>query len=350
MHENPVILSDLDDIIAADLPWENLCGKTVLVSGAAGFLPAYMVKTLLHLNHRSNSAPIRVVGLVRNLEKSRERFLAYASDPNLEFWEADLNQQLTYPGKLDIIIHAASQASPKYYGTDPIGTLSANVLGTYHLLDLASRKQVSRFLFFSSSEVYGVPPEPASIREDQFGPIDPTQVRSCYAESKRMGETICVSFLSQKQVPALMVRPFHTYGPGLHLDDGRVFADFIASIVRKQDIVMNSDGSAVRSFCYLADATLGFFTVLLKGKPGEAYNVGNPECSVSIRELAQTLVGLYPDLNLKAVFKSTGSTGSLASTFQQLCPDISKIQNLGWKPVTDIATGFKKSVDSFVHL
>lgn len=347
MKEHPVVSADLDQILAARLPWEMLHGKTVLVAGAAGFLPAYMVKTLLHLNNRNPSANIRVIALVRDTEKARKRFSAFASRPDLEIWQADISRPLDYPGQIDIVIHAASQASPKYYGTDPVGTLSANVLGTYHLLELAAEKQVSRFLYFSSSEVYGIPPDPSRIREDQYGPVDPTQVRSCYAESKRMGETICVSFMAQKKVPVFLVRPFHTYGPGLKLDDGRVFADFIASIVQRRDISMNSDGAAVRSFCYLADATIGFFTVLLKGSPGLAYNVGNPECSVSIKELAQTLVGLYPELGLKAVFRAPESSGYLASGFQQLCPDISRINALGWKPETDIPAGFRKTVDSF---
>ncbi|MFM2360976.1 MAG: hypothetical protein RLY16_2969 [Bacteroidota bacterium] len=346
METNAIVLADLEQIVAADLPWQQFYNKTVLVTGANGFLPAYMVKTLLWLNHKQN-ANIKVIGLVRNIEKAKLKFKDYLQDAHLELWHTNIDAPLSHPDNIDFIIHAASQASPKYYGVDPIGTLSANVLGTYHLLELAATKKVERFLYFSSSEVYGALAASDSIAESSYGAIDPTQVRSCYAESKRMGETLCVSFMAQKQVPVVMARPFHTYGPGLSLDDGRVFADFVANIIKREDIVMNSDGSAVRSFCYLADATIGFFTVLLNGKAGEAYNVGNPAGAISIKELATLLVNLYPQLNLKAVFKTVDPSQYLTSTFNKLCPDISKINALGWEPTTSVADGFKKTIDSF---
>jgi len=206
---------------------------------------------------------------------------------------------------------------------------------------------VEKFMYFSSSEVYGAVLNGDNIDESMYGVIDPTQVRSCYAESKRMGETMCVSFAHQYKVPVSIVRPFHTYGPGLSFDDGRVFADFVANIVKGEDIVMNSDGSAIRSFCYLADATIGFFTVLLKGENSMAYNVGNPGGAVSIKELADLLVNLYPQKKLKAVFKKPESETYLQSYFNRLCPVIEKIKLLGWQPVTTLHEGFKRTIDSY---
>ncbi|MEO5893104.1 MAG: NAD-dependent epimerase/dehydratase family protein, partial [Ferruginibacter sp.] len=242
----------------------------------------------------------------------------------------------------------ASQASPKYYGTDPVGTLSANTIGTYNLLNLAVAKSVEKFLYFSSSEVYGTVASSDNIGENVYGAIDPTQVRSCYAESKRMGETMCVSFASQYKIPVSTVRPFHTYGPGLSFDDGRVFADFVANIVRGENIVMSSDGSAVRSFCYLADATAGFFTVLLKGQNAASYNIGNPATSISIRDLANLLVDMYPQKKLKAVFKEVDSAVYLQSNVSRLCPAIEKVKALGWEPRTGLSAGFKRTIDSFI--
>ena len=344
---NPIIQEDVNEILKAPLPWDQLLGKTVLVTGANGFLPAYMVRTLLELSNRHPNTPVQVIGLVRNLEKARQRFMEYADNPCLKLIQGAITAPIQLDMPVDIIIHAASQASPKFYGTDPVGTLAANTLGTYYLLELAAEKKVSRFLYFSSSEVYGALDDASSITENQYGKIDPTQVRSCYAESKRMGETTCVSFAAQKQIPVTIARPFHTYGPGLALDDGRVFADFVANVVKGENIVMNSDGAAVRSFCYLADATVGFFTVLLLGESGHAYNVGNPDGAISIRDLANIVVQLYPEKQLNAVFGASQPGTYLASSFNVLCPNIEKISRLGWKPKTGVAEGFRRTIDSF---
>ena len=342
-----IISEDLENIISADLPWQNLSGKTVLVTGANGFLPAYMVQSLLLLNKKNIGDKIKVIGLVRNIGKAKKRFKPYLDSDSFSLVFADISRTVEIKEKIDFIIHAASQASPKYYATDPVGTLSANTIGTYHLLQLAVENSVEKFLFFSSSEVYGAVAAD-DIDENSYGAIDPTQVRSCYAESKRMGETMCVSFAAQYKIPVNIVRPFHTYGPGLSFDDGRVFADFVANIVNGEDIVMNSDGAAVRSFCYLADATAGFFTVLLKGENAQAYNVGNPAGTISIKELAHLLVNIYPQKKLSAVFKQVENATYLPSNFSRLCPDIEKIKALGWRPFTGLAEGFKRTIDSFI--
>lgn len=345
-EQNLIIADDLKKIISSPLPWEKLYGKTVLISGANGFLPAYMVKSLLYINELRIGATINVIALVRNKEKAQQRFVDYKNRNDIQIILSDITKPISFDGRINFIIHAASQASPKFYATDPVGTLAANTIGTYHLLQLAAEKKVEKFLYFSSSEVYGAISDRNSIAEDVYGSIDPTNIRSCYAESKRMGETMCVSFSSQFKIPVSIVRPFHTYGPGLYLDDGRVFADFVSNIVNGKNIEMNSDGSAVRSFCYLADAAEGFFTVLLKGEDRQAYNIGNPEASLSIKELAELLVNLYPERKLKAVFKQS-SSNYLQSTFNKLCPNISKVNKLGWSPDTQISKGFKRTIESF---
>jgi len=249
-----------------------------------------------------------------------------------------------------MILHAASQASPKYFGTDPVGTLNANVLGTYNLLELAREKRSEEFLFFSTGEVYGEVDEARMpIREDGYGYVDPVNVRSCYAESKRMGETMCVAWSHQHGVPVKIVRPFHTYGPGMRLDDGRVFADFVANVVQGQDIVMKSDGSAIRAFCYVADATVGFFEVVRKGGNREAYNIGNDKGEASILELANVLANLFPDRPLKIIRKETLSGNQyLQSKINRACPDISKVRALGWEPRYSVEEGFRRTVRSFL--
>ena len=328
---NPFIQKDIQGIIDKISDVDRFRNKCILISGANGFLPAYLVETFLSMPAEMN---VKVIAMVRNREKAEKRFVHYLSHPGMKILLHDVCLPYHQKEKIDFIIHAASQASPKYYGVDPVGTLTANVLGTLNLIELAKEQQCESFLFFSSGEVYGeVKEEEIPIRETTFGYLDPALVRSCYGESKRMGENICVSYFAQYGVPAKIVRPFHTYGPGMALDDGRVFADFVANIVRKENIVLQSDGSAIRPFCYLADATLGFLTILTKGENGQAYNIGNPDEEKSIRELADIMVGLYPELGLKVEMKVKAADNSyLKSPIKRNSPNIEKAMKLDWKP------------------
>jgi len=348
-NRNIIVEQDLKFIINSPLNWDALEGKIVLISGANGFLPAYMVETILFLNENKFTIPAKVIGLVRNKEKAKKRFIFYAERKDLELIEADVNEPFEYQSPINFIIHAASQASPKYYGIDPVGTLLPNTIGTNNLLRLALKNPIESFLFFSSGEVYGeLDDSHIPTKEDDYGFLNPTIVRSCYGESKRMGETMCVSYHHQFNVPVKIVRPFHTYGPGMQLDDGRVFADFVGDIVNNRDIIIKSDGSAIRAFCYLADAIIGFFTVLLKGENGEAYNVGNPMGTSNIKELANTLINLFPGKKIKVIetYKSTDNN-YLKSTINRNCPNISKIKNLGWNPYYSVSEGFKRTIESY---
>ena len=343
-----VIAEDLRMIAGDGLAFESLRGKTILVTGANGFLPAYLVEALLHLNE-SRKLGLRVIGLVRSPEKAKARFASHLSRPDFSLDTQSLLEPLRFSGPIDVIVHAASQASPKFYGIDPVGTLAPNVLGTYRLLELAREKKSSDFLFFSSSEVYGQSAQAASLEENSYGVTDCMKVRSCYAESKRMGETMCVSWAHQYGVPVKVVRPFHIYGPGMASDDGRVFADFVADIVANRNIVMKSDGSAVRAYCYLADATRAFLTVLLNGQHGEAYNVGNPAAQASVLELAERLVRLFPERKLRVErITSGGGNAYLSSPINRLGPNVSKLESLGWHAVTGLDEGFRRTVESYL--
>ncbi len=344
---NRIIEEDIRTILEDTPCLSVLRGKTVLISGAGGFLPAYMVETLLSLNFRDPGFDVHVIAMVRNKEKASRRFHHLLGTPHLEIVENDVCLPFEPARKVDYIVHAASQASPKYYGSDPVGTLNANLTGTINLISLAHRHSVESFLYFSSSEVYGeVTDIQIPTQETMFGYLDPAQVRSCYAESKRMGETICMSWFHQYGVPAKVVRPFHTYGPGMALDDGRVFSDFVSDVVHHRNIVLHSDGRARRAFCYLADATKAFLTVLLKGEAGKSYNVGNPHEEYSISELAELIVSL--ELGLVVERKQNVNNGYIASTTSRISPNIARMEELGWKPVVDAKTGFKRTIDSFL--
>ena len=349
MTSNNIIKEDLETIYNSDIDWSKFYNSTILITGANGFLPAYLVESLLYLNYVNLKNNVRVIVLVRNIENAKIRFSEYLEDKHLEFIEQDVSDSILISKKVDYIIHAASQASPKFYGIDPVGTLKANVLGTMNLLEVAKNNDIKSFLYFSSGEVYGeLDSKQIPTKENIFGYINPTNVRSCYAESKRMGENICVSYHHQYGVSAKIVRPFHTYGPKMKLDDGRVYADFVSDILKEKDICMRSDGSATRSFCYLTDATVGFFKILLDGKNGEAYNMGNPNEELSISELAKILVNLYPEKGLKVIKKLDKENNNyLKSSLTRNSPNIIKISELNWYPFVSTKEGFKRTIESY---
>jgi UDP-glucuronate decarboxylase len=343
-----IIEEDLAEITRG-LDFEKLRGKTVLIAGAGGFLPAYMVETILHLNETKH-CECQIVALVRNPEKAAKRFAHYKGRRDLVLIRGDVSTIKNELPRADIIIHAASPASPKAYGVDPVGVMHANLLGMDNLLKLAWQWKTESFLYFSSGEVYGqLPVSAPPAKEIDYGYIDIGNVRSCYAESKRAAETLGVSYSIQHGVPCKIVRPFHTYGPGMALDDGRVFADFVSDVVNRRNIVMKSDGSAVRAFCYLADAIRAFFTVLFHGGPGQAYNVGNPQGALSILELSELLVGFFPGLSVERLPRSNDPS-YLQSPILRNVPDISLISSLGWTPKYSPKEGFDRTIRSFLDI
>ena len=342
-----MILEDFNQIKNSSIDWNRFANKTILITGANGFLPAYMVETLLLLNNDIlKYSPCKVIALVRNEKHTKERFSNYLSDENLKIIVQDVANQININEKIDYIIHAASPASPKYYNIDPVGVIMPNVLGTKNTLELARKNNIEGYLYFSSGEVYGQLNDGEVINEDKYGYLDPTTVRACYGESKRMGENLCVSYGHQYNIPVKIVRPFHTYGPGMKLDDGRVFADFVKNIVNNEDIEMKSDGSATRAFCYLADATVGFFKILLEGKNNNAYNLANSNGVISIKDLATELVNMFPEKGLKAIFAEQNKD-YLQSPVKGNSVDTSKLESLDWKATTTIRDGFKKTIRSY---
>ncbi|MCD7899164.1 MAG: NAD-dependent epimerase/dehydratase family protein [Bacteroides sp.] len=351
--ENPIINNDLNDILASDLiDWNKLRNTTFLITGANGILASYLVRLLLYLNVKKGYN-IKVIALVRNIQKAKNKFKDIENNPYLEFLVQDVCNRIIYKGDVDYVIHSASQASPKYYGIDPVGTINANVLGTTNILQFAQEKQTKSVLFFSSGAIYGVVSDTKKeIAETDYGIVDPMDLKSCYAESKRLGENLCISWSYQYGINVKIVRPFHVYGPGMDLDDGRVFSDFCKNIICNEDIILKSDGSASRPFCYISDATIAFMKILLDGKNREAYNVGNPSCEISILELAKKLIEMFPEKKLSVrrdVSKYNANIVNTRSSIHKLTPNIDKLIMMGWSPKISIQEGFRRVIDSYLN-
>ncbi len=339
---SPVIEHDLDEILGRDLPWQRLSGSTVLVTGASGMLPSYAIYSLLALNDR-HGAGITVHGLVRNEAKARRLLANVLERPDFHLVVQDVSQPLELPGPLDHVIHGASAARPVLHGTDPVATIKANLLGSFHLLDLSVAKRSRSFVLMSSAEVYGAQPADVELIEEQsYGGFDILNPRACYPEGKRAAETICAAYQAQFGIECRLARFGHIYGPGMALDDGRVQADFAANVVAGQDIVLNSDGSAMRTYTYVADAIAGLFYALLRGDQ-MAYNIADPAGLVSIRRLAELFTQVRPKKGLRLVFTNSSDARSYSPARRQGLSS-ERLNALGWRPMVNLPTGLDRMV------
>ncbi len=341
---NPIIQDDISEVIARGLPWEKLHGSTVLVTGASGMLPSYVVYTLLALND-AHDAGITVVGLVRNERKAKAILAPLLERDDFSLLAADVSQPVEMDRAPDWIIHGASAARPALHGSDPVATIRANISGTMNLLDLAVASGTKGFSLMSSAEVYGQqPPGTTLISESNYGGFDILNPRACYAEGKRAAETLSAVFGHQHGLHTSIARFGHIYGPGMALDDGRVQADFASNVVNGSDIVLNSSGSAQRTYTYVADAVAGLFYALLVGE-STAYNVADREGLVSIRELAEVFAAARPELGLEVKFTRQEDARSYSKAQAQGL-DSSALEALGWSASVPLATGVGRMVAS----
>ena len=338
---NRVLEDDLKTIIAEDLSWEKLKNKTVMITGASGMVGSYMLYVLLMLNDEKHYG-IKVDAVMRNVNKLPEE-IRNREDVNVVV--ADVTKDTPDVGDIDYIIHAASPASPLIMQNQPVETIAANTIGTFKTLELAKEKNAEGYLFISSREIYGQPDEGQEFfYENTYGFVDQLNPRSCYSEGKKAAETMCVCFHEEYGLNTKIARLAHTYGPGMSIYDGRVQADFLKNVYHNEDIVLKSEGTAVRTYTYIADAIAGMYRILLDSED-IVYNIGNEAGKVSIRDLAEILVSIYPERGLKLVFDipEGGTKGTAPYTLGILSSE--KLRKLGWNPKYSVKDGFKRTLE-----
>ncbi len=315
------------------------------MSGGAGFLGRHFIAVFRRLNDGVLARPCKVISADNYITGDQGALHdSGARDPNIvEVW-ADVSYPLPVREDLDFIIHAAGVASPVYYMKYPLETIDSAVLGTKNLLELARKNSgLQGFLFFSSSEIYG-DPDPGSVPtpETYHGYVSSVGPRACYDESKRLGETISTVYQQRYGVPVTIVRPFNVFGPGMKHNDRRVVPMFTYQALKGQPLPVHGDGRQTRTFCYITDAISGFLKTLLKGKPGEAYNVGNADSEISMHDLAQIFSELVPGASLEHIaYPETYPAGEP----QRRCPDLAKAAlDLGYTSKVDLRDGLSRFI------
>jgi nucleoside-diphosphate-sugar epimerase len=313
--------------------------QTVLVAGGAGFIGTHLCESLL-------ADSFRVICVDNLITSDKSNISKLLDNPNFQFVEQDITKPLAIDEAVDFIFHLASPASPnkkspKSYISLPLETLLTNSQGTYQLLELAKRKQ-SKFLFTSTSEIYGDPnisPQP----ETYFGNVNPNGVRSVYDEGKRFGEAITMAYLRKFNLDIRIIRIFNTYGPLMQKDDGRVVSNFINQALGNQPLTIYGDGKHTRSFCYVDDMVLGIKAAMFTDNTkGEVINLGNPD-ERTITDLAELIK------------KKTGATSEVTTDGEcpeddpkSRKPDITKARSLlNWEPKVGIEEGLNKTIQYF---
>lgn len=307
----------------------------ILISGATGLIGQALVRSLI-------STDAYVIAAVRNREKAIK--LLGKESERLKYLVCDITSMKIGVMDVDYIIHAASQTSSKAFVNEPVETIMTAIQGTKNMLDIARKSKVKGFVYLSTMEVYGSPSTNEKIDENHSTNLNTMKVRSCYPESKRMCENLCVSYANEYGVPAKIVRLTQTFGPGVSYDDGRVFAEFARCVIEEKDIILHTKGETRRNYLYIKDAVNAILTVLKKGDIGEAYNAANEETYCSIYEMACLVAEKCANNTIKVIINEAEENQFGYAPVLSMNLDTSKLRELGWMPTCGLERMFNEMI------
>lgn len=328
----------------------ELQGKTILISGGAGFLGRYFLYFFDYLNSSVFNKACKVICVDNFITSTNDKLKRQFPSKTFSFITHDVSQKLNLRRKIDYVIHAAGIASPVYYRKYPLEAIEVNTQGTKNFLDLAKKNRANSFLYFSSSEIYGDPDaKHIPTSETYRGNVSSIGPRACYDESKRLGEALCVNYQLVHKVPVKIVRPFNIYGPGMRPTDYRVIPTFLYNALQGKPLPVHDTGKQTRTYCYISDALIALLKVLLKGANGEVYNVGNDKPEITTYKLAKLIQKIYSK-NVKIRLLPYPANYP-TDVPQRRCPDITKIcKKLHFKPKIDLPTGLERSMEWYKEL
>lgn len=343
--DNPLYQEDIAYIAALDLPWDKLHKQTVLISGASGLIASCFIDVIMQKN--KSGLDCKVIALGRNIERAKTRFDKWWDNKNFNFIVHDINEVLTLDeDTVAYIIHMASNTHPVAYATDPIGTVTANIIGTYNMLNFAVQHNAVRFAFASSNEIYGENRGDVELFDERYcGYIDSNTLRAGYPESKRCGEALCQAFRKQKNLDIIIPRFTRTFGPTMLMTDTKAISQFIRKGIEGEDIVLKSAGTQYYSYTYVADAVAGLFTILLKGEDGEAYNIADLPGDITLKDLANAIAAVS---GTKVIFELPDEVEKAGySTATKARLDGNKLKKLGWSLRYSVIEGIERTLAVF---
>lgn len=329
---NSIFEEDIKNIIN-DFDMSVFDGKTILVTGATGLIGKLCVKSLLNSGYNT-----QVIALVRDEEKAKNIF---GESKRLTYLVQDINQRINTTRRVDYIIHAASTTSSKDFVEKPVETIYTAINGSRNILEFAKNKRLEGMVYLSSLEIYGVN-EKENIKEMDYGYIDILNPRSSYSESKKMVETMCISYGTEYGVPVKIARLAQTFGAGVSISDNRVFAQFAKAIINKENIVLHTKGETKRNYCYTTDTVRGIFTILTKGENNNAYNVANENSYCSISEMAHLLENEYTKVEYKIDEVNRGYNPTV-----KIALNTEKLNALGWEAKVNLKEMFDRLIMNF---
>lgn len=337
-------VEDLEYAARVDLPWEKLSSKSILLSGATGMIGSFLIDVIMYKNKHDNlNCHVYAVG--RNEDKARNRFEAYWENNNFDFVQHDVNKPMDGLNlkTINYVLHLASNTHPMAYSTDPIGTITTNIMGVYNMLEFAVDVKADRMAFASSNEIYGENRgDVEKFDEKYLGYIDCNTMRAGYPESKRCGEALCQAYIAQKDLDVVIPRLTRSYGPTLLNSDTKALSQFLKKGLAHEDIVLKSAGTQYYSYTYVADAVVGLLTVLLCGEKGEAYNISDEASDIMLKDLAAIIAKASGTKVVFDVPDAVEAAGYSTATKARL--DNSKITELGFKAKYDIETGISRTL------
>ena len=343
-------MDDVRYVAQLDLPWERLKNKSVLLSGATGLIGSFLIDVILEKNH-ADDLNCTVYALGRNEEKAKKRFSAHEGDGHLVFIPYDIKNPFVRDdlGTIEYVLHLASNTHPIQYSTDPIGTITTNIIGLQNMLDFAAAHHAERFGFASSNEIYGENRGDSEFfDEDYCGYINPNTLRAGYPESKRCGEALCQAYKAQKGLDVVVFRLTRSYGPTMLMSDSKAISQFIKKGIAGEDIVLKSAGTQYYSYQYVADSVSGLLTILLCGTSGEAYNIAEEHSDIMLKDLAAIIASMNGKQVIFELPDAVEAAGYSKATKARL--DGSKLAALGWKPRYDIRSGMRRTIDILKEL
>ena len=336
----------INQIIKSKLPLKKLNNKKILITGCNGFIASSLIKTLSELMF-SKGLKINFFGISKGI-KINKNLRSLILQKKLIIKKVDLNKEIKLKYKPDICFHCASITSPENYISKPTETLTTNIVGTINLLNFCIKKKVKKFIFLSSGEIYGnfqkIDYKKNSFDENDYGIIDPKNIASNYSLSKKTAENAILCWSKKYNLNTNSIRLFHTYGPYMKLNDGRIHSDVVGDIVNNKNITIKGNSNIKRSFCYISDAISGILTVMIKGEKNESYNLANPKEIYKVKELAK--VALEVQRN-KKIFIKYKYSNSKRLNFIYPTPSVKKLNKLGWKPEINLRNGIKDTINFF---